>query len=261
MMKSLLLTLVLSFGIGSCAAQKPNSTVAVIDEQAVPELPTNKTEILRSTAPSTLNWNYFSGKYNIDLEIDKNQDYNGTLSFRMRRDSIIWFSITASIGFQIAKGIITKDSFHALDLLGRNYYRYSLQDFQRMSGIPADIGVIQKIFTGEVLSPNATYEPQDSSWSDRNFFKGYKGKSDGVSLLIQNFILDESSLSELTVNYMNRLKGNSNGTLALSVATESVMMLKTALNNVRLKLQLKTSNFDVIPSYPFNVPSDYKIME
>lgn len=260
-MKPLILTLLYLFSLTSCYSQKSYSNANHSETMGVNELPPKKIgmpETSDDLRVPELAWEHFSGKYNIDIDLGNGQEYNGILSFRMKKDSVIWFSITASIGFQIAKGIITKDSFHALDLLGKNYYRSTLESFQKSTGLPAKIDVIQKIFTGEVWSKYATYDAHDSSWRDVNLFKGYSGKTNGTGLLIRNALFDESTKSQLLIDYKSHLTATDK---QIAVASESQMTIQDALNTIRLQLQLKTSSFDVIPSYPFNVPSGYKVMD
>ena len=206
-----------------------------------------------------LSWEHFSGRYDIDIDLGGEQQYNGVMSFRMKRDSIFWFSISASIGFQIAKGIIKNDTLHALDLLQKNYYRISLKELQSTTQLPAQIGALQRLFSGETLSEKIYFNSADSTFrGDASFYPGYAVKFDPNNKVLQNAINDEVNGRYLWADYTNRLQVENP---KYSVASQTSLFLKDALKTIRLDVRLKTSSFEPIPSYPFNVPNGYTLVE
>ncbi len=206
-----------------------------------------------------LSWEHFSGRYDIDIDLGGEQQYNGVMSFRMKRDSIFWFSISASIGFQIAKGIIKNDTLHALDLLQKNYYRISLKELQSSTQLPAQIGALQRLFSGETLSQLIYFNSADSTFrGDASFYPGYEVKFDPNNKVLQNAINDEVNGRYLWADYTNRLQVENP---KYSVASQTSLFLKDALKTIRLDVRLKTSSFELIPSYPFNVPNGYTLVE
>ena len=206
-----------------------------------------------------LSWEHFSGRYDIDIDLGGEQQYNGVMSFRMKRDSIFWFSISASIGFQIAKGIIKNDTLHALDLLQKNYYRISLKELQSSTQLPAQIGALQRLFSGETLSQLIYFNSADSTFrGDASFYPGYAVKFDPSNRVLQNAINDEVNSRYLWADYTDRLQVENP---KYSVASQTSLFLKDALKTIRLDVRLKTSSFEPIPSYPFNVPNGYTLVE
>ena len=206
-----------------------------------------------------LSWEHFSGRYDIDIDLGGEQQYNGVMSFRMKRDSIFWFSISASIGFQIAKGIIKNDTLHALDLLQKNYYRISLKELQSSTQLPAQIGALQRLFSGETLSQLIYFNSADSTFrGDASFYPGYTVKFDPTNRVLQNAINDEVNGRYLWADYTDRLQVENP---KYSVASQTSLFLKDALKTIRLDVRLKTSSFEPIPSYPFNVPNGYTLVE
>ena len=206
-----------------------------------------------------LSWEHFSGRYDIDIDLGGEQQYNGVMSFRMKRDSIFWFSISASIGFQIAKGIIKNDTLHALDLLQKNYYRISLKELQSSTQLPAQIGALQRLFSGETLSQLIYFNSADSTFrGDASFYPGYTVKFDPTNRVLQNAINDEVNSRYLWADYTDRLQVENP---KYSVASQTSLFLKDALKTIRLDVRLKTSSFEPIPSYPFNVPNGYTLVE
>ena len=175
------------------------------------------------------NWSHITASYLVDLNLDGNE-MAGKMSIRMRKDSIIWFSISASIGIQIAKGIINKDSLFFLDLYNRHYYAQGIKDLpiaipQADSGIYA-LRFIQGIFTGSIAN--------GGQFNYENSF----GKA--------NITYDSASNSFPPPNFYVKVEG------------KSPEKAQNGLNNIRLDAQLKTVRFDAIPSYPFSVSADYE---
>ena len=206
-----------------------------------------------------LSWEHFSGRYDIDIDLGGEQQYNGVMSFRMKRDSIFWFSISASIGIQIAKGNIKNDTLHALDLLQKNYYRISLKELQSSTQLPAQIGALQRLFSGETLSQLIYFNSADSTFrGDASFYPGYTVKFDPSNRVLQNAINDEVNGRYLWADYTDRLQVENP---KYSVASQTSLFLKDALKTIRLDVRLKTSSFEPIPSYPFNVPNGYTLVE
>jgi hypothetical protein len=66
-------------------------------------------------------WEYLAARYDV-MAAGLGQEMGLTLSVRMKRDSIVWFSVQAALGIQVAKGLLRKDSFFLLDLYNKKYY-------------------------------------------------------------------------------------------------------------------------------------------
>lgn len=186
------------------------------------------------------NWNHITASYLVDLNLDGNE-MAGKMSIRMRKDSIIWFSISASIGIQIAKGIIREDSVFFLDLYNRQYYPQSTKDIlydligvvpNAVSNIQA-LSFIQGIFTGSI-----------ATGGQFNYENGF-GKA--------NITYDSAAQSFPPPSFSIKIESK-NPPTAISERPKS----NNGLNNIRLDAELKTVRFDAIPSYPFSVPAGYE---
>ncbi len=60
------------------------------------------------------NWDYIAAKYDVDAKMGT-QELSGTLSLRMKKDSVLWFSVSVAMGIQVAKGMLVGDTLHVLD--------------------------------------------------------------------------------------------------------------------------------------------------
>ncbi|RZM26970.1 MAG: DUF4292 domain-containing protein, partial [Pedobacter sp.] len=93
--------------IAGCKAKKPlivNRNVAPVVKPA--SAVAAKLAAIRSKQVS---FNTFSAKAKTDLSIDGNQN-DCTLNIRVNRDKKIWVSVTALLGIEVARAVITPDS-------------------------------------------------------------------------------------------------------------------------------------------------------
>ncbi len=221
-----------------------------------------KTQIYDEPIVEPLNWDYFTAKYDFDIEENGGDDISGTISIRLRKDSILWFTVSASIGIQVMKGIIRNDSAFVLDNFNKKAYLMSLEDLNNMNDLPANLSSIQKIFTGELLTQKLTRD-QSSSFAQMN------PGSSCFSGIEQQFINYSVLLNEQHVTQFQLRKPEKNTVLNAFFPVreqseignhpqEIKLEVQSDLSKVRLNLSLKTVRFEFIPSYPFFIPKDYE---
>ncbi len=211
---------------------------------------------------STLDWTYCTSKYTADIKVD-NQELSGSVSFRMKKDSIIWFSVSAIMGIQILKGIIKRDSAHILDVYNQRYYALSIEDLNRMQELPANLSAIQALIVGS--SPTSLLKFQDSVLTNNEYLYNWIGTDHpftSFSATSKNKIftearfVDKGRMRKLIISYLDRSKQTE---VAIPYRMSwKIADTKSDLNNLQLELTLKTARFDAIPSYPFTVPEEYE---
>lgn len=208
-------------------------------------------------AITQIDWKYCTAKYDCDIE-SPDGDLSGNITLRMQKDSITWFSVSAVLGIQILKGIITKDSAHILDLYHQKYYPLSLQQLSSLQELPADLSAIQALIIGN--SPTSALRLFDSTKTNEYVGMTPPYLSYGLTvtgnLVSSSRFSDKGRMKKLNIIYKDRLTDKE---VAIPKEMEwQVQDMKSDLNSLRLKLSLKTARFDSIPSYPFSVPSDYE---
>lgn len=214
-----------------------------------------------------LNWEYYTAKYDFNAELGNPmekgaEEVAGTLSIRLRKDSLMWFTVSASIGIQVMKGIIRKDSAFILDNFNKKAYILAIEDLSQINDLPANLTTIQRIFTGELLT-NKLLRDQNSDYAKSNL------ESEcftGAESTFKNYIV---ALKEQQVSKFQFREPTRNATLDVYFPVRTTsdsgkhpeeisIEAKSDLSKVRLNLSLKTARFDFIPSYPFFIPKDYE---
>ena len=87
--------------------------------------------------PQTFEW--LTANLDIDAE-DNHTSFNGlTGQLRMRKDSVIWLSVTATFGVEVLRAKITTDSVWVLNRLGKNYLAEPLDELAEPLDLPLSL--------------------------------------------------------------------------------------------------------------------------
>lgn len=135
-------------------------------------------------------YDWFSGKARVNYE-DKSVSKSFTATIRMRRDSIIWISITTMLGVEAARLLIRKDSVFMIDRLNKQYKEAPLSYLEEYVSFPFSISLLQNILTGDEMI----------TFSDRAKVKQEKNSytiSSEDSLYRHNLQIDSDNLTILT---------------------------------------------------------------
>lgn len=108
-----------------------------------------------STNPNKFNLNnleyeYLSLKSKIKYE-DQEEKQNATANIRIKKDSIIWFSITPGLGIEAARGIITKDSIKIIDKINKEYTVKAIREYTDKVHFKLDLTLLESLLIGNLI--------------------------------------------------------------------------------------------------------------
>lgn len=131
-------------------AQPSDSNVA-----PKPAIAPEKLAIINTLSPlwnREFAFNTFSGKAKMHYEgTGMKQEF--TSHFRIKRDEAIWISVTAVGGVvQVARILVTPDSFKLINYLQNNYTTLPLSEASKILPLPADFSMLQNLIIGDVIS-------------------------------------------------------------------------------------------------------------
>lgn len=246
----LLIYTVLVVIAASCKSRKKNLAVSPINLEVPVLVNSNKSDsILRK------NWEYFSSRIEADYH-SKDENYFVKVSLRMRRDSIIWFSVTASIGIPVAKGIITRDSVILLDNIAKTYTRTSIRDLEPMVGAPVGLRDLQNLIIGNPVFDTMNYQHDFKSraWVAKN------GKLNNFHFAKYFASPDSSYITQTgSANQFRAMYRGSKSAGSFNISETLVLFGISDSKTVRLDIGFTTASSDFIPSYPFVIPRDYTL--
>ncbi|GHE43900.1 DUF4292 domain-containing protein [Sphingobacterium griseoflavum] len=113
--------IILLCGLGLLAGGCKTKQRIKLPDQGAPTAVTAANEAsIKSFEMSNLDFHTFSGRAKTKVELDK-QVHDLTLNVRIQRDKAIWMSVTATLGIEVARILITPDSVQILNKLAGEY--------------------------------------------------------------------------------------------------------------------------------------------
>jgi hypothetical protein len=212
-----------------------------------------------------IDFNYLVAKSKVSFK-SKSQDFDNTnLNIRMKKDSMIWLSVTG-VGFEVARGIITPDSIVFMDKIHKDYFVFTYEQLSKQYNFNLNFPLLQSVIIGNLPFP----EEEGGQLVKENDFYVLKQVKDRLEI--------DNYLSENTFK-LSRLKATEVPTQnTFTLDYEDFKEVKTFLFpftsqiNLHVKSQkdqqinetnmrIKHSKVDLVdenPGFPFSVPSSYK---
>jgi outer membrane lipoprotein-sorting protein len=91
---------------------------------------------------------YNTASFKAKIEVKEKKTQNFTANVRLVRDSIIWASLTGTLGVEGARIIITKDTIHILDKVNKVYYKEPFSFIYQYVPFPVTMNLLQDILLG-----------------------------------------------------------------------------------------------------------------
>jgi len=207
-----------------------------------------------------INFTTFSGKIEVDYTDADGKKYDVNAHVRMYKDSVMWISITATLGIEGMRAYITKDSVKLLNKQDKVYTARSVNFLQEVTALPLDLASLQDLLLGNPVfldSNIVSYSLSPGSislQSNGDFFKNLFTIAQ-VDKLIQSSKLDDmnemrSRTCYLTYNdYEDKQGFNFSTKRTINVAEKK---------KLDIKLEFKQYQFNETLSFPFSIPKNYK---
>ncbi|MPR33622.1 DUF4292 domain-containing protein [Salmonirosea aquatica] len=211
---------------------------------------------------------YLTAKAKFSFKNDKQDIDNATINFRVRKDSLIWFSVT-TVGFEVARGQISPQELVVLDKFHKELYTYSYAELSRRFQFDLSFPLLQAVLVGNLPLPRQPGQRMYQLPDQERLLLQQPGRQ----VVIDNYLGESSQRLEglrvtqqvtqnvLTLEYgdFKKLDG---GYLfpftsllvlhARPAANQPAVQTKIGLNHSRVEL---TQNN---PGFPFSIPSGYK---
>lgn len=81
---------------------------------------------------------------------DGNNKTKATARMRIKKDSIIWFSLTPGVGIEAARGIITQDSLILMDRVHKESYHFSFDSLSKKFDFNFSYDLFQAVLIGDL---------------------------------------------------------------------------------------------------------------
>jgi len=210
---------------------------------------------------------YLTAKAKFSFRNDKQDIDNATINFRVRKDSLIWFSVTA-VGFEVARGIISNTELVVLDKFHKDYYAYSYPELSQRFQFELSYPLLQAVLLGNLPWPRQPDQPiYHVPDADRLLLR-----QQGRQMVIDNYlgesshrveslrVVQQATQNVLTLDYTEF----KNLERYLFPFTSLVVLNASPAADqpkIQTEIELNYSKVDLTennPGFPFSIPSSYK---
>jgi hypothetical protein len=221
-----------------------------------------------------LQFDWLSLKFDASYaEKRKSTDFKGQI--RMKKDSIIWMTITPALGIEAMRLEITNDSVKYVNRLDKNYFVGDYKLVSQFMQIDVDFDILQAIILGndfqfyDTNTFRASIDNLDyklSTTDRRKVRKEAQSVSDNPVVLLQNIWLDAENFKIKKIDLKEYMKDNRKlsgsyqdflplgsqlypSTLKFDITADDVITIKINYNKVTINEPM---------TFPFSVPENYK---
>lgn len=220
-----------------------------------------------------LKYTYFMGKFSAEYKNKKKStSFNGQI--RIRKDSVIWLSLTPGLGIEAMRLIITQDSVRMINKLNDTYYVGDYEAVNHFLNTNIDFDILQAYLLGNDLQFYENGEFRASidkdcyklSTAARMKLKKYvRNSREDVRAFIQNIWLDSETfkITEADVKEISNEKIKLEAGYGDFESIDGQLFPKTldvtiwADNTIKVKASFSKITVDVPLQFPFRIPSGY----
>lgn len=226
--------------------------------------------LFRPTADESINleinevdFEYLKAKAKFRFDNGKS-DLKATANIRIKKDSVIWMSISATLGIEGARALITRDSLSVIDRLNKNYSVLNYQDLSERYNFNIDYDLVQSILLGNLATP---IEEEDNVSKEAQHFKLLQTRGD---VQMENRV----GLTTRKIERVNWTDAPTNNSMTINYTKfqlidqivfpyENQIILKYKEGNLHSTTQINIDyNRAELSSkkerFPFNIPQKYE---
>ncbi|MES2646209.1 MAG: DUF4292 domain-containing protein [Bacteroidota bacterium] len=234
---------------------KPNVPVTVVDSVAA------KAEIFTRVNSNKIDFNFFTGKIKVDYTDQKGKEVSPTIFVRIKKDSIIWLSVTGLLGVEGFRLLVKPDTVIIMDKLAKKVSYKSVSYLQELIKLPVDFGTLQDLLVGNAVffPPNiVSYDTKENTLlalSVGDFFKHLITIDTSDNRILHSKLDDVQEARNRTCHITMSDYNQQQGRLFSNIREITV----TEKTQVQIKLEYKQVNFDEPQTFPFNIPKNYTV--
>ena len=252
--------------------RKPTHKKVIVDSTAIArsrdsikavELNNEKKQLVETLRPiwaQQMDFKTFNAKVKAHYEgPEDKQDF--TANIRIEKDKVIWANITALGMVNVARIIITPDSFKLINFLEKKVKLMSLAEAKDMLPVPVDFQVIQNMLIGDVLQ-------KDGEITDATHFGGSWSVRSEDENYIQQYSYNKSDTTMRSAQLSSKTDASTQGVIQLGnytlvngrkFSTSRAINMMSGGKNQYLDMNYNKVDFDEPVDFPFSIPKRYEV--
>jgi hypothetical protein len=253
----LVLGCVLAIAMASCKTRKQVLVTRKADTAAKPA--ENKLSAkLAAIKAQQVSFNTFAAKAKTTLDINGNSN-DVTLNIRINRDKKIWVSITAILGVEVARAVITPDSILMINRLDGVYLKKPFSYIYAYASKQVNYKTLESLLVGNAI-PELLNEKSNIATADGNTTLSgslddllYKLVTGADNKVTQTNLENQSQAQSLQV-VNNTFIQATNRVIPSQIDIASVVKDK----KIHINLHYTKADFNQQLEYPFSIPDRYE---
>ncbi len=242
----------------SCASRKalvsPTGETAKIVSRA------ERTHIINEVVQHRTYYTTFSGRAKSRITMNGKETYDVTANVRIERDKAIWISITALMGIEAGRVLITPDSVKMINRLRSEYFTAPLDSVYSFTGSDLDFSSFQALLTGNVIDQAVSRDAEVSAMEAGNILS-----SDALDGGLSYWIALNTGYRPVTVLLENteaqRLEAAYAGYQAVNgrlFPFETALSIRAGRWDIQASMNYNRVAYDEAVEFPFGIPASYK---
>ncbi|MFO7614405.1 MAG: DUF4292 domain-containing protein [Bacteroidales bacterium] len=219
-------------------------------------------------------FDWFSARIDASYyEKRSSSDFKGQI--RMRKDSLIWLSVSPALGIELFRLVLTTDSVKYVNRMAKEYFAGDYALVSRFLQINIDFDILQALILGndfqnfEHGSFRAAFDSRNyrlTSTGRRKVWKEFEAAGSSSVVLLQNIWLDPTSFKIIRLDVKEYLNENRKLEAKYGGFTHqdnqlfptSLRFYITAEQNANIKLTYNRPSLNEPMTFPFTIPGNYK---
>ncbi len=230
------------------------------------ELASHKTIDKSHFKVADIDFDYFNAKTKVKYH-EGDKRINGTAHIRIKKDSIIWISLSPSVGIEVTRIMITPDTVLIINRLDKIFYKFGFEEVSKYFSFNVNFSIIQGILLGNLTMP---IDKNTDIQEEGNF---YFIRQDDGALDIQSYInaktmkVETVLVNEKSTNNFLTLKYTEFGNLSKAVFPYNCLInltYKSKKGPLVTSITLKYAKAEIPDKplkFPFNIPKKYEAFE
>ncbi len=227
-------------------------------------------KVWKSLEDNKENWNSYSSRISARYK-DPYTSLSFSAKVRAQKDSALWISISAALGIEVVRAMITPDRVQVINKLERTFLDSDFATLSNQIGAPVSYKTLQSVFTGTPIfdwKKNSFYSRTDSS----NYLFSNTPFEDSSAVGLNAFLeLLQVSISDVQITEQRVTEFSTNRTLWIKTTSytevngrswPSSMYAEASDSTRTTSVQMRANKVetDIVLSFPFTIPEDYAPM-
>lgn len=258
--------------LSACKTQQKATAPVVTDIK--PMVNKSVQELQDKLDSASFDLNYLTAKAAVVVIQDSNE-ISFNISYRSKKDSVIWISVSPLLGIEVARLMITADSVKMLDKIHNRYEVTSFESINKMLQMKVNFEIVQALLYGNFFAYKKNENRFNSVYLEDKFYilsslnkKKLKRSLEDKDLnrpVIQDLYVNDSTyrisrvqvedqrINKLLTTLYSDFRVTDGGLFPFKSTTKIV-----AEKNIEIRIEYgkvaKAESLD----FPFNIPNNYE---